>query len=61
VSPCYRKSATVECEGTVHHLIALFSTVAGKATFARRGLREIFNEINNLERLLNLRCSKKPF
>jgi hypothetical protein len=51
----------VECEGTVHHLIALFSTVAGKATFARPGLREIFNEINNLEQLPNLTLAKKPF
>jgi hypothetical protein len=38
----------VECEGTVHHLIALFCTVAGNSFHATLSLRGIFNEINDL-------------
>jgi hypothetical protein len=53
VSPCYKESATVECERTIHHLIALFCTVAGKPSSATRPVPDFCNEINNLERSLH--------
>jgi hypothetical protein len=51
----------VGCEGTDHHLIALFSTVAGNFTLATLRSREIFNEIKDLERVLKACWGRKPF
>jgi hypothetical protein len=42
------------CEGTIHHLIALFCTVAGKLRRARRMFSAYRNEINDLERFLHI-------
>jgi hypothetical protein len=48
-------------EGTFHHLIALFSTVAGNA-HAARGLATIFcNEIKDLETKPKVELGQKSF
>ena len=43
-------SLKLEFQGTFHHLIALFSTVAGKEHRARGHATQICNEINDLDR-----------
>jgi hypothetical protein len=42
--------AQVGCEGSFHHLIALFCTVAGKLSCASTRSRDFSNEIKHLER-----------
>ncbi|HSH91361.1 MAG TPA: hypothetical protein VK996_15345, partial [Ramlibacter sp.] len=57
VSPCYRKSATVDGD---HHLIALFCTVAGKLSGASTRSGNFSNEINDLGRALHPEARQKP-
>jgi hypothetical protein len=47
--------------GTIHHLIALFCTVAGKASRASQPLRKNHNEINDLELVLRPVWAQKAF
>jgi hypothetical protein len=51
----------VVCEGTIHHLIALFCTVAGKHSSASAPAPGFCNEIKDLELLLHTGMQQKPF
>jgi len=46
---------------TIHHLIALFCTVAGKLCHARRITPRYCNEINDLEAVLHIHWAQNPF
>jgi hypothetical protein len=48
VSPCYSYRAMAECERTFHHLIAHFSTVAGKPSSASGDSPDLCNQIKDL-------------
>jgi hypothetical protein len=48
-------------EGTLHHLIALFCTVAGKLSDASAAKPDFCNEIKDLERLWYVATRQKPF
>jgi hypothetical protein len=49
------------CEGTIHHLIALFCTVAGKRQGARRMFPAYCNEIKDLAPHLHDSMRQNPF
>jgi hypothetical protein len=52
------KSATAGREGTIHHLIALFCTVAGKHSSTTYYVSSLFNEIKGLEPTPQVRDGK---